>query len=140
MRIANWLGLLINKLEDLDLVQRTAHPTDRRVFLLEMTSHCERAMWEAKRLLVAFEEELLAPLSTVEARGFREAMYRVWQRTGTRRAQRVRLGRDEASAMKQHKTVMLSVCTALVIFATCACAPPQPVELPPASELARRRR
>ncbi len=68
--------LAIDHLEELGFVERTAHATDRRVFLIKLTSKGRAATAEAKRSLEAFEARLLHPLG-VEASRFREMLLRV---------------------------------------------------------------
>lgn len=67
----------IDRLEELELVERTAHPDDRRVFLVALTPKGVKATRDAKRRLEAFEDELLAPLSAGERAAFRDALLRV---------------------------------------------------------------
>lgn len=69
--------LSIDRLEELELVERTAHASDRRIFLVRLTARGERAVDEAKRRLEAFEAKLLSPLPKREQRAFRAAVYQV---------------------------------------------------------------
>jgi MarR family transcriptional regulator, lower aerobic nicotinate degradation pathway regulator len=69
--------LCVDRLEELSLVQRTVHPEDRRVFLIELTTEGRAAVPAALRRLQAFEARLLSPLSPQGQRRFREYLYRV---------------------------------------------------------------
>lgn len=69
--------LSIDHLEELGFVERVNHPTDRRAFLVELTPRGTAAMWKAKKLLEAFEAQLLAPLGKADAKRFRSLLYRL---------------------------------------------------------------
>jgi DNA-binding MarR family transcriptional regulator len=69
--------LSIDHLEELGFVERTVHPTDRRVFLVALTSRGKVATRDAKKRLEAFETQLLAPLSRPERAQFRAALGRL---------------------------------------------------------------
>jgi DNA-binding MarR family transcriptional regulator len=67
----------IDRLEELDLVERTGHPTDRRIFLVRLTPKGAASTLEAQQRLEAAEEQLLGPLSLPERGIFRALLYRL---------------------------------------------------------------
>ena len=69
--------LSIDRLEELELVERAAAPTDRRVYMIHLTHKGRAAVGDSKRRLDTFEADLLAPLSQADGRRFREALLRV---------------------------------------------------------------
>ena len=71
----------VDRLEELGLVERVRQPSDRRVFLVELTEKGRAAVPQAQRMLEAFEAELLAPLSAEEQRRFRAAVYELVRET-----------------------------------------------------------
>lgn len=71
--------LSIDRLEELDFVERAAHPKDRRVSLIRLTRRGEGAMLEAKRRLEECEAALLTPLDAEEQTRFRESLFRIIQ-------------------------------------------------------------
>jgi DNA-binding MarR family transcriptional regulator len=73
----------VDRLEELGLVERVRQPSDRRVFLVELTDKGRAAVPQAQRLLEAFEADLLAPLSAQEQKRFRGALYKIVRETLT---------------------------------------------------------
>lgn len=79
----------IDRLEELGLVERVRKPSDRRVFLVELTEKGRSAVPQAQRLLESFEAELLAPLSAEDQRRFRAAVYALVRETLTPEARAI---------------------------------------------------
>ena len=73
--------LSVDRLEELSLVQRTLHPEDRRVFLINLTEKGRVAVPDARRRLEAFEADLLSPLAPREQRQFRDHVARLVRAT-----------------------------------------------------------
>ena len=67
----------VDRLQALKLAERQPRPDDRRVALVTLTARGEQAVRDAKRLLDAFESELLAPLTKPEQAAFREALVKM---------------------------------------------------------------
>ena len=67
----------VDRLEELNLVEREACATDRRVALVTLTSRGEQALREAKRQLDDFESGLLSGLTKTEQAVLRETLRKV---------------------------------------------------------------
>jgi DNA-binding MarR family transcriptional regulator len=73
--------LSIDRLEELEFVERTLDATDRRRFLVVLTVRGVEAVGDAQRRLEAFEDELLTPLSAGERTAFRAALLALVRRS-----------------------------------------------------------
>jgi MarR family transcriptional regulator, lower aerobic nicotinate degradation pathway regulator len=67
----------IDDLEKRGLVERRAHPTDRRAYHLHMTEKGRETLAEGRKLQRVAQEELLAPLSTTERKQLHELLLRL---------------------------------------------------------------
>ena len=81
---------LLDALEGKGLVARQPDPADRRRNVVVLTSAGRRALKEAKAASDKAERELLADLSSAEARQLRDLLARVLDRSSSARAARAR--------------------------------------------------
>jgi DNA-binding MarR family transcriptional regulator len=95
--------MCVDRLEELGLVERVRQPSDRRVFLVELTEKGRSIVPQAQRLLEAFEAELLAPLSAEEQRRFRGAVYKLVRETLTPEARSISRTPTSATRPRRHR-------------------------------------
>jgi DNA-binding MarR family transcriptional regulator len=67
----------IDELESKGLVQRRAHPSDRRAHALHVTDQGHEVLARARKVSVEAQEELLAPLNADERRQLHELLTRL---------------------------------------------------------------
>jgi DNA-binding MarR family transcriptional regulator len=74
---------LVDDLEKLELVQRGAHPKDRRAYLVNMTPAGHSAFRQASAKMERLEEEFLSPLSKSERTHLRRLLIKLFRSVST---------------------------------------------------------